>query len=161
MERRGHWRDSARGDVGIGYGIAGAALAERLGEDIADDVLLQVSPDKKAPLLRDVVFTASQAGFERFRLVGINPATRAPPRILPPIPPTTSRIAAATSAHQGTQPNGPGWLAASRPSFQATLRHAGRDAPDDRPRKSALPEDYERPWHKKSNQSDVYKPGED
>lgn len=35
------------------------------------------------------------------------------------------------------------------PSFQATMRHAGREEPGDGPRKSGLPEDYVRPWHKK------------
>ena len=44
------------------------------------------------------------------------------------------------------------------PSFQATLRHAGREASNDKPRKSALPEDYVRPWHKKKEtETDIYR----
>ena len=46
------------------------------------------------------------------------------------------------------------------PSFQATARSVGRDDPD-KPKKSALPDDYERPWQKKQTKSDVYRPGDE
>ena len=47
------------------------------------------------------------------------------------------------------------------PSFQATMRQAGSEHTEDRPRKSALPEDFERPWKTQKKQSDVYRPGEE
>ena len=47
------------------------------------------------------------------------------------------------------------------PSFQATMRRAGREEEDDRPRKSALPEGYERPWKQKKDETEHYRPGED
>jgi len=50
------------------------------------------------------------------------------------------------------------------PSFQATLRRAGRtDEADaaDAPRKSALPDDYERPWRRAEPAPKKYRPGDE
>ena len=46
------------------------------------------------------------------------------------------------------------------PSFQATMRHVGRDEPD-QPRKSKLGDDYVRPWHKDRQDDGNYRPGDD
>lgn len=47
------------------------------------------------------------------------------------------------------------------PSFQATMRHAGRDDDPDAPRRSAIPDDYDRPWKRDNQETETYKPGQD
>ena len=47
------------------------------------------------------------------------------------------------------------------PSFQATLRQAGRAEDLDAPRKSALPDDYKRPWKQGKSDAETYHLGED
>ena len=47
------------------------------------------------------------------------------------------------------------------PSFQATLRQAGREDDPDAPRRSAIPDDYDRPWKRADKETETYKPGQD
>ncbi len=47
------------------------------------------------------------------------------------------------------------------PSFQATLRQAGREEDLDAPRRSAIPDDFDRPWKREKRKTDTYRPGED